>query len=118
MQISRGLFALMFLLALALGASGPMPAAADMQPSPQGRDVVAITMTCALCTSGLCNSCVKKDGAKQVCLVVCAGLQAVLPVASPLRVAVRMPFDPLAAREFNGAGLPPDLPPPKLSSIV
>jgi hypothetical protein len=80
----------------------------------QASDIAMKGMTSDLSTSGMCDKCIKKGLAKHACFAVCVGLHAVLPVANVLRVAARAPLDPLAERQFNGAGAPPDLPPPKL----
>jgi hypothetical protein len=114
MRTCRALLALVLVLALALGVSRPMPASAEMQVGMQASDMVMKSMMSDLPISGMCDKCVKKDQTKHACFAVCVGLQAVLPIASMLRVAARAPHDPLAERQFNGSGAPPDLPPPKL----
>jgi hypothetical protein len=85
-----------------------------MQGGVQASDMVMKGMISDLSMSGMCDKCIKKDQAKHACFAVCVGLHAVLPVASVLGAATRAPLDPLAERQFNGSGAPPDLPPPKL----
>jgi len=95
-----------------------MPSAAEMQSGAEASKMVMGAIASDLPMLGMCDKCIKKDPATDACFAVCVGIQAVLPVASVLGGAARVPLHPHVERLFNGSTSPPDLPPPKLSVLV